>query len=134
MSFGDFLRKIGETFTPPERIRDWRRRKRQYRRYLQGLGQDPETVRSGVRQWVSENPKPQRTKKEKDKQMRDIRQLYVEGSDLIGQVQRPTGSNGVNTATVGSVTEPRRAGFNPLLLLLLIPVVFPKQFKKFFNY
>jgi hypothetical protein len=133
MSFGDFLRKIGETVTPPQRIRDWRRRKRQYRRYLQELGQDSNTVRSGVRQWVRENPKPQRTKKEKDKQMQDIRDLYVQGSELVGQVQRPTGANGVNTATVGAVTQPRKAGLNPLFLLLLVPLVFPKQFKKFFN-
>lgn len=131
MSFGDFLKNVGQTFTPPKRIRDWRQLKRQYRRYLQGLGQDAKAVRQGVQAWVKENPKPKRTKKEREKIYSDIPQLYREGRDLVGG----NGANGVNSTTFTGVTTPptRTAGFNPLLLLLLIPLVFPKQSKKFFN-
>jgi len=131
MAFGDFLRKIGKVVTPPKRIRDWRQLKRQYRRYLQGLGQDAAAVRSGVRAWMKNNPKPKRTKKEREKIYSDIPQLYREGRDLVGG----NGANGVDSPTFTGMTSPgvRTAGFNPLLLLLLIPLVFPKQSKKFFN-
>tara|TARA_Y100000310_G_scaffold251035_1_gene257427 strand:- start:84 stop:479 length:396 start_codon:yes stop_codon:yes gene_type:complete len=130
MSFGDFLKNVGQTFTPPKRIRDWRKLKRQYRRYLQGLGQDAQAVRQGVQAWIKNNPKPKRTKKEREKIYSDIPQLYREGRDLVGG----NGANGVESATFTGVTPGvRTAGFNPLLLLLLIPLVFPKQSKKFFN-
>jgi|6_EtaG_2_1085325.scaffolds.fasta_scaffold66208_4 hypothetical protein len=131
MSFGDFLKNVGQTFTPPKRIRDWRRLKRQYRRYLQGLGQDAQAVREGIKAWMKEHPKPKRTKKEREKIYSDIPQLYREGRDLVGG----NGANGVDSTTFTGVTSPptRLAGLNPLLLLLLVPLVFPKQFKKFFN-
>lgn len=131
MAFGDFLKNIGQTFTPPERIRDWRKLKRQYRAYLRDdLGQDASAVRSGVREWMKNNPKPNRTRKEREKTLSDIPQLYREGQDLFGR----NGSNGVNSlAFTGQTTTPRTAGLNPLFLLLLVPLVFPKQIKKFFN-
>lgn len=135
MSFGDFLRKIGDTFTPPERIRDWRRQKRQYRAYLQDLGQDAEAVRSGVREWMKNNPKPKRTKKEKDKIYSELPELWREGEDIF----KGNGGNGVDSPTfkkppVIGGSGMTVASFNPLLLLLLTPLVFPKQFKKFFKF
>jgi len=127
MSFGDFLKNVGQTFTPPKRIRDWRQLKRQYRRYLQGLGQDAQAVRQGVRAWMKNHPKPKRTKKEREKIYSDIPQLYREGRDLVGG----NGGKGVDSATfTGVTTPPKRAmAFNPLFLLLLVPLLFPKWLK-----
>ena len=134
MSFGDFLKNIGQTFKPPERIREWRKLKRQYRAYLKDLGQDEKAVRQGVRAWVKNNPKPRRTKKEREKIYSDIPQLYREGRDFIGGNGVRSGSDGVNSsAFMGTDTKTRFAGVNPLLLLLLVPLLFQKQFKKFFN-
>jgi len=132
MSFGDFLRKIGDTFTPPERIREWRRRKRQYRRYLQGLGQNAEAVRAGVIAWIKENPKPKRTKKERDKIYSDIPELWREGEDIF----KGNGQDSPTFKKPPAIGGPGMtvASFNPLLLLLLTPLVFPKQFKKFFKF
>jgi len=131
MAFRDFLAKIGKVVTPPKRIREWRQLKRQYRRYLQGLGQDASAVRQGVRAWMKENPKPRRTKGERDQSLSDIPQIFEEGKELFGG----NGVRGVDSATFTGVNTPttRTAGVNPLLLLLLVPLVFPKQIKKFFN-
>ena len=41
MAFGDFIRKIGKVVIPPKRIREWRQRKRQYRRSLQDSQVNP---------------------------------------------------------------------------------------------
>jgi hypothetical protein len=131
MSFGDFMRDIGQVLTPPERIRDWRKLKRQYRAYLQDLGQDPSAVRSGVRAWVKLNPKPKRTKEEREKIYSDIPQIYEEGKELFGG-NGVRGGDGTDSASfTGMTSPPRKAGFNPLLLLLLIPVLFPKLLKNF---
>ena len=70
MAFANFMRSIGKVLTPPKRIREWRQQKRQYRRYLQDLGQDAAAVRSGVRAWMKNNPKPKRTREERDKSLR----------------------------------------------------------------
>jgi len=129
MAFGDFLKSIGKVVTPPKRIREWRQRKRQYRRYLQGLGQDAKAVRSGVRAWIKLNPKPKRTREERDQSLSDIPQIYVEGKELFGG----NGANGVDSATFTGMTTPpvRRARVSPFLWLLLIPVLFPKLLKNF---
>ena len=131
MAFKDFLAKIGKVVTPPKRIRDWRQLKRQYRRYLQGLGQDAQAVRQGVQAWMKNNPKPKRTKGERDQSLSDIPQIFEEGKELFGG----NGVRGVDSTTFTGVNTPptRTAGFNPLFLLLLTPLLFPKQFKKFFN-
>lgn len=133
MAFKDFLRSAGKVFTPPKRIRDWRQLKRQYRRYLQGLGQDASTVRRGVRAWMKENPKPKRTRKEKDQSLSEIPQLFREGKGLV---TGNGGANGVNTTTFAGVTPQPviTAGFNPLFLLLLTPLLFPKWFKRNFKF
>ena len=131
MAFKDFLAKIGKVVTPPKRIREWRQLKRQYRRYLQGLGQDASAVRQGVRAWMKNNPKPKRTKGERDQSLSDIPQIFEEGKELFSG----NGTRGLDSPTFTGVTTPptRTAGFNPLFLLLLVPLVFQKQFKKFFN-
>jgi hypothetical protein len=131
MAFQDFLASIGKVVTPPKRIREWRQLKRQYRRYLQGLGQDASAVRQGVRAWMKLHPKPKKTKGEREQSLSDIPQIFEEGKELFGG----NGVRGVDSATFTGVTTPptRTAGLNPLLLLLLVPLVFPKQIKKFFN-
>jgi len=132
MAFQDFLAKIGKVVTPPKRIREWRQLKRQYRRYLQGLGQDASAVRQGVRAWMKLNPKPRRTKGERDQSLSDIPQIFEEGKELFGG----NGVRGVDSTTFTGVTTlpTRTAGFNPLLLLLLTPLVFPKFFKRNFKF
>jgi len=133
MAFGDFLRKIGKVITPPERIRDWRQQKRQYRRYLESLGQDASAVRSGVRAWIKNNPKPKRTKGERDATLSEIPNIFREGKDLISG---NGGATGVQSNTFSGVDpQPvRTAGFNPLFLLLLTPLLFPKFFKRNFKF
>jgi len=132
-AFGNFLRKIGKVFKPAEGVREWRQQKRQYRAFLQELGQDAEAVRSGVREWVKNNPKPKKTKEERDKTLSEIPQLFEEGRELF---TGNGGATGVESTTFAGVTpQPvRTGGLNPFLLLLLVPLVFPKQFKKFFNF
>jgi len=130
MAFGDFIRKLGKVLIPPKNIREWRQQKRQYRRYLQDLGQDPAAVRSGVRAWMENNPKPKRSKKEKE----DIRQILSEIPQEYEKIRETfgNGASGTQSSTfTGQSTLPRKAGFNPLLLLLLIPLLIPNLLKKF---
>jgi len=130
MAFGDFIRKLGKVLIPPKNIREWRQQKRQYRRYLQDLGQDPAAVRSGVRAWMENNPKPKRSKKEKE----DIRQILSEIPQEYEKIRGEFGSGEsppISTTFSGQTTFPRKAGFNPLLLLLLIPLLIPNLLKKF---
>jgi len=128
MAFGDFLKSIGQVVVPPKRIRDWRKLKRQYRRYLQDLGQDASAVRSGVRAWMKNNPKPKRSKKEKE----DIRQILSEIPQEYEKIREEfgNGGNGVQTETIG-YPPVRKAMISPWLFLLLIPVLFPKLLKNF---
>jgi hypothetical protein len=126
--FGDFLRKIGKKFKSPDNIREWREQKRLYRAHLEELGQDPATVRSGVRAWMEANQKPKKTKEEREKIYSDIPELL---EDAYGFV-KGNGANGTQSPTfTGQSTLPRKAGFNPLLLLLLIPLLIPNLLKKF---
>jgi len=132
MAFGDFFRKIGKLFKPPENIREWRQQKRQSRRYWEGLGQDASAVRSGVRAWMENNPRPKRTKGEKDKIYSEIPEIFEEGIQTFGKGQNSVTPTGGGTPTIGRQSV--LAGINPLFYLLLIPIVFPKQFKKFFKF
>lgn len=130
MAFGDFMRKLGKVLKPPKDIRDWRQQKRQYRRYLQDLGQDPSAVRSGVRAWMENNPKPKRSKKEKE----DIRQILSEIPQEYEKIREEfgNGGNGVQSETfTGQTTLPRKAMISPWLFLLLIPIFFPNLIKNF---
>jgi len=130
MAFGDFMRKLGKVIIPPKRIREWRQLKRQYRRYLQDLGQDAAAVRSGVRAWMENNPKPKRTGKEKE----DIRQILSEIPQRFEEVKEEFGSGEsppISTTFTGQTTFPRKAMISPWLFLLLIPVLFPKLLKNF---
>lgn len=131
MAFGDFLKSIGKVLTPPKRIREWRQRKRLYRRYLQDLGQDASAVRSGVRAWMENNPKPKKTKGEREQSLSEIPKIFEEGRELFAG---NGGGNGMSSPTISGPLPTRTAGLNPLLLLLLVPLVFPKQIKKFFNF
>jgi hypothetical protein len=130
MAFGDFIRKLGKVLVPPKNIRDWRQQKRQYRAYLEDLGQDAAAVRSGVRAWVKNNPKPKRSKKEKE----DIRQILSEIPQRVEEVRETFGSGEsppISTTFTGQTTLPRKAMISPWLFLLLIPVLFPKLLKNF---
>jgi len=132
MAFKDFMQSIGRIVIPPKRIREWRQQKRQYRRYLQGLGQDASAVRQGVRAWMKNNPKPKRTKGERDASLSEIPQLFREGRDMVGG---NGGATGVQSNTFTGVTPGvRTSGFNPLFLLLLTPLLFPKFFKRNFKF
>ncbi len=132
MAFSDFMQSIGKVVTPPKRIREWRQLKRQYRRYLQGLGQDASAVRQGVRAWMKNNPKPKRTKEERDQSLSEIPNIWSEGGDLI---RGNGGAKGPQSQTFGSppITTMKMASINPLFLLLLTPLVFPKWFKRNFK-
>jgi|AP03_1055505.scaffolds.fasta_scaffold74965_2 hypothetical protein len=134
MAFKDFMQSIGRVVTPPKRIRDWRQQKRQYRRYLQGLGQDASAVRRGVRAWIKNNPKPKRTKGERDATLSEIPQLFREGKSLVTGNGGANGTNGFASPTITGTTGVRTAGFNPLFLLLLTPLLFPKFFKRNFKF
>jgi succinate dehydrogenase/fumarate reductase flavoprotein subunit len=131
MAFANFMKSLGKVIVPPKRIREWRKLKRQYRAYLQGLPNiNPKDVRRGVREWMEKNPKPKRTGKEKE----DIRQILSEIPQRVEETVETfgNGGNGVQSTTfTGQTTLPRKAGFNPLLLLLLIPLLIPNLLKKF---
>jgi len=128
MAFGDFIRKLGKVLVPPKNIREWRQQKRQYRRYLQDLGQDAAAVRSGVRAWMENNPKPKRSKKEKE----DIRQILSEIPQEYEKIREEfgKGGNGPQSETIG-YPPVRKAMISPWLFLLLIPIFFPNLIKNF---
>ena len=129
MAFANFMKSLGKVIVPPKRIREWRKLKRQYRAYLQGLPNiNPKDVRRGVREWMEKNPKPKRTGKEKE----DIRQILSEIPQEYEKMREEfgNGGNGVQTETfTGQTTLPRKAMISPWLFLLLIPIFFPKFLK-----
>ena len=131
MAFGDFIRKIGKVVIPPKRIREWRQRKRQYRRSLQDSQVNPKDMRQFMKAWLKENPKPKRTKKERDQSLSEIPQIFEEGKKLF----KGNGAVGQQSVTpFGGVTTKGTmlGGINPLFFLLLIPVLFPKLLKNIF--
>jgi len=125
------MKSIGKVIVPPKRIRDWRKLKRQYRAYLQGLPNiNPKDVRRGVRDWMEKNPKPKRTGKEKE----EVRQILSEIPERVEEVRETFGNGGKgveSTTFTGQTTLPRKAMISPWLFLLLIPVLFPKLLKNF---
>ena len=115
---GEGVKKVVGLLKRSPSVKAWARQKRQHRRNLRSQGLSGSKLRQAVRRWVSSNPKPQG---------RDATSVMDLG--MSNQV------DGGNNADIGSFapigTAPvRKARFNPLLLLLLVPFVFPKQFKK----
>jgi len=131
MAFGDFIRKLGKVLIPPKNIREWRQLKRQYRAYLQGLPNiNPKDVRRGVREWMKLNPKPKKSKKEKE----DIRQILSEIPQEYEKIREEFGSGEsppISTTFTGQTMLPRKAMISPWLFLLLIPIFFPNLIKNF---
>jgi hypothetical protein len=115
---GEAVKKVVEIFRRSPSVKDWARRKRQHRRELRSQGLSGSKLRQAVRRWVSQFPKPQ-------------------GRDATSVMDLGTSNqvDGGNNASIGTFAPiggapVRKARFNPLLLLLLVPFVFPKQFKK----
>ena len=115
---GEGVKKVVKIFKRSPSVKAWAREKRQHRRSLRSRGLSGSQLRQAVRRWVNSNPKPQGS--DATSVMNLGRSNQVDGGDNaeIGTFA------GIGTAPV------RKARFNPLLLLLLVPFVFPKQFKK----
>jgi len=116
---GEGVKKVVKIFKRSPSVKAWAQRKRLHRRDLRSKGLSGSKLRQAVRTWVSGNPKPQ-------------------GSDAtsvmdLGRSNQVDGGNNAEIGTfagIGTAPPVRKARFNPLLLLLLVPFVFPKQFKK----
>jgi len=116
---GEGVKKVVKIFKRSPSVKAWAREKRQHRRSLRSRGLSGSQLRQAVRRWVNSNPKPQ-------------------GSDAtsvmnLGRSNQVDGGNNAEIGTfagIGTAPPVRKARFNPLLLLLLVPFVFPKQFKK----
>ena len=115
---GEGVKKVVGLLKRSPSVRTWARAKRQHRRQLRSQGLSGSQLRQAVRRWVASNPKPQ-------------------GSDAtsvmdLGRSNQVDGGNNAEIGTFAPIgpAPVRKARFNPLLLLLLVPFVFPKQFKK----
>ena len=116
---GEGVKKVVKIFKRSPSVKAWAREKRQHRRSLRSRGLSGSQLRQAVRRWVNSNPKPQ-------------------GSDAasvmnLGRSNQVDGGNNAEIGTfagIGTAPPVRKARFNPLLLLLLVAFVFPKQFKK----
>ena len=132
-AFGDFIRSIGRVFKPAEGVREWRQQKRQFKAMLQAEGLDSSTVRARLRQWIQDHPKPRESAEERQKRYGEIPTLIDTGVDIF------TGNGSGQTSKTPTGGLPPIldrgtgiAGINPLFLLVLIPIAFPKYFKNIF--
>ena len=101
-------------------VRAWASAKRDEKRRLRELGKSGSDLRLGLRQWQANNPRPQGadpynpTNLGVSNQVNPNAQANIEGNGQIAFGTKP----------------PKKSGFNPLWLLVAVPFLFPKQFKK----
>ena len=104
-------------------VRAWAQDKRDERRRLKTAGLSGSELRQALRAWSANNPRPQGSEPYNPTDLGLSNQTNANaGADLGNFAPLP---NNLGTRTAGS-----GLGFNPLLLLLAIPFIFPTQFKK----
>ena len=101
-------------------VRAWSADKRAERRRLKALSKTGSELRQALRAWSANNPRPQGS------------EPYNPTALGTSNQTNPNAQANIGSAPLPSNLGTRRAGlgFNPLLLLLAIPFVFPKQFKR----
>ena len=101
-------------------VRAWSADKRAERRRLRATGLSGSDLRQALRAWANNNPRPQGS------------EPYNPTALGTSNQTNPNAQANIASAPLPSNLGTRKAGlgFNPLLLLLAIPFVFPKQFKR----
>ena len=116
-------RSIGSAFKRKPSVRAWSADKRAERRRLRATGLSGSDLRQALRAWSANNPRPQGSEPYNPTALGTSNQTNPKAqAELATLAPLP---NNLGTRTAGS-----GLGFNPLLLLLAIPFVFPKQFKR----
>ena len=130
MALGDFVKRVIDVLTPTDNIRAWRKAKRLYRRSLRDKSVNPKDLRQFMQAWMKENPKPKRTKREREKIYSDIPQVLKEGVRLV---EGDGGNGSIYMPPSESLKGPgvAKAKLSPFLLLLLVPLFFPNLLKNF---
>ena len=128
----DIVGQVVEVFKRKPNVRQWAQAKRQEKRRLKQMGLNGLELRNALRQWLSNNPKPQGSEPYNPTNLGVSNQV---NPNAQANIQNPA----QNLAFGGGVGVPKpvQSGFNfmnPLFLLIAIPVVlsfvFPKQFKR----
>jgi len=117
---GDIVSTISGVIKRSPSVRAWASDKRAEKRRLRARGLSGSDLRQALRTWTANNPRPQGSEP-------------YNPSDL-GTSNQMNGSAQANISGAGQIAfgtpTPKKSGFNPLWLLVAVPFVFPKQFKK----
>lgn len=116
-----FRRKTG--------VRAWAQAKREERRRLKTAGLSGSELRQALRAWSATNPRPQGSDPYNPTVLGVSNQNNPNAQGDLGSFT-PLPNN-LGTRTDGSfVPGLQRSSFSPFWLLLAIPLIFPKQFKR----
>ena len=117
-------RSIGSAFKRKPNVKAWLSAKRAERRRLKSqLGKSGSELRQALRQWQANNPRPQGSEPYNPTDLGISNETNANAQADLGTFAPLPNNLGTRTAGSG-------LGFNPLLLLLAIPFIFPKQFKR----
>ena len=116
-------RSIGSAFKRKPNVRAWLSAKRKERRRLKTAGKSGSELRQALRQWQANNPRPQGNEPYNPTDLGISNETNANAQADLGTFAPLPNNLGTRTAGSG-------LGFNPLLLLLAIPFIFPKQFKR----
>ena len=127
----DIIGSVVDVLKRKPNVRAWAKAKRQEKRRLRAKGMSGSNLRQQLQVWQQSNPKPRGSDPYNPTALGQSNQMDASNNSQIGGFAPFTGDIKGN-GTIGIPSTPsRRAGlgFNPLLLLLALPFVFPKQFK-----
>ncbi len=118
---GDIVSTIASVVKRKPNVKAWAQEKRKYKRSLKQRGLSGAELRSSVATWRQQNPKPQGNNPYDPSNLGVSNQMNPNSQAIITDAGFP----GLN----GSLKK-SGLGFSPWFLLLGIPFLFPKQFKK----
>ena len=104
-------------------VKAWASDKRAERRRLRATGLSGSDLRQALRAWANNNPRPQGSEPYNPTNLGTSNQTNPNAQAELGTFAPLPNNLGTRTAGSG-------LGFNPLWLLVAVPFVFPKQFKK----
>jgi hypothetical protein len=114
---------VVNVFKRKPNVRAWSQAKRAEKRRLRTLGLSGSDLRQALRAWSANNPRPQGSEPYNPTALGTSNQSNPDAQAQIGTFAPLPNNLGARTAGSG-------LGFNPLWLLVAVPFVFPKQFKR----
>ncbi len=123
---GDIVGVVRDVVKRKPNVKAWAQAKRNFKRNLRAQGLDRMEQKQMLRQWLAKNPKPKGSDPYNPVALGTSNQM---NGNAQANIQNPAGNEVFPVGGIPIKTQKAGLGFNPLFLLLLLPFVFPKQFR-----